>query len=556
MLSGLKTFTGHKISLKFLLSSSVTIAVVFVLVFLWFSRQQENHIMEQVKKQAIILHKQVVLTRQWVADHNTVLIPKTDKVQSNPFLKDPDMVAADGSVYTHLSPSVVTKHLSDRAAKGGAYSFKLTNTDRLNPNNVPDELETEALNLFRSSQTEGIFRTEQKDGKTILRYIAPLYVSDNCVQCHMVQGYKPGDVGGCLSVFIPMDEARVAINENKAILLGGGLVFGGSLIALLFLATRTLVFKRIGDIRASMSRLSLNEGGRSLGEKGDELKEIADFCYLLDEKMKNQHEELERKIDEATRDLSETNKSLETANRELEQLNRAKSDFFSDVSHELRTPLTSIKGAVDTLERKSSCSDPVYLDIIKRNSNHLIKIVVDFLDFSKMEAGQLDFNFEQASLKEVAEDAILSQHAIAQKKSVDVVLDAAEDIWMNFDQQRVCQVLVNLLSNAIKFSPDHATVVVKLESIDDKAMVSVEDQGPGIDPKYHAAVFEKFYQVPAHNRDKMLRGSSGIGLAICKGLVKAHGGDIRVQSEPGRGSRFVFTLPKQGSHGILPDTLS
>jgi signal transduction histidine kinase len=294
-----------------------------------------------------------------------------------------------------------------------------------------------------------------------------------------------------------------------------------------------------------MSRLSMNEVEQDLCKKGDELKEIADFCYLLDEKMKNQHQELERKISEATRDLSETNRSLEEANRELEKLNRAKSDFFSDVSHELRTPLTSIKGAVDTLERKGACSDPVYLDIIKRNSDHLIKTVVDFLDFSKLEAGQLDFNFEQASLRIVAEDAMLSQQAIAQKRSVDLVLDASVDPLVRFDYQRIYQVLINLLSNAIKFSPEHGTVTVKLEPIDSKVRVSVHDQGPGIDPKYHAAVFEKFYQVPEHNRDKILKGSSGIGLAICKGLVKAHAGDIWVESGPGAGSSFIFTLPNR-----------
>jgi len=120
-----------------------------------------------------------------------------------------------------------------------------------------------------------------------------------------------------------------------------------------------------------------------------------------------------------------------------------------------------------------------------------------------------------------------------------------EDLVIRVDQQRIYQVLINLLSNAIKFSPDHGTVTVKLESLDHKVQVSVQDQGPGIDPQYHAAVFKKFYQAPEHNRDKILRGSSGIGLAICKGLVKAHGGDIWVESEPDKGSRFIFTLPRQ-----------
>jgi signal transduction histidine kinase len=162
-----------------------------------------------------------------------------------------------------------------------------------------------------------------------------------------------------------------------------------------------------------------------------------------------------------------------------------------------------------------------------------------------LEAGQLDFNFEQASLKDVAEDAILSQQAVAQKRSVDVVLNVDKDIVLRMDHQRIYQVLVNLISNAIKFSPEQGKVTVNLESVNHKIRVSVQDQGPGIDQKYHTAVFEKFYQVPERNRDKILRGSSGIGLAICKGLIKAHGGDIWVESEPNKGSRFMFTLPKQ-----------
>ncbi len=196
MLRALQSFSAHGISVKFLLSTSATIALIFGVVFFWFSRQQEDHIMDQVKKQAVILHKQIVLTRQWVADHNTILIPKTQGVQSNPFLTDPDVYSTDGSVYTKVSPSVMTRILSDRAAKSGLYSFKLTNTNRLNPSNRPDEFEEEALRLFRSSQHDSVFRTEIRSDKTVFRYVAPLYVTENCVQCHMAQGYTSGDVGG------------------------------------------------------------------------------------------------------------------------------------------------------------------------------------------------------------------------------------------------------------------------------------------------------------------------------------------------------------------------
>ncbi len=286
MVNRLKIFLGQRVSFKFLVATSLTITVIFVVVFVWFSRQQEDHIMEQVKKQAIILHKQIVLTRQWVADHNGVLVPKTGEVSSNPFLNQPDVHGSDGNAYTRISPSVMTRLLSERALKSGLYSFKLTNTERLNQENAPDAFELEALRLFRSSEKDETFRTEQVNGKSVLRYVAPLYVNENCVKCHTSQGYKPGDVGGCLSVFIPMDEARSAINHNRAILLGGGMVFAGSLVILVFVAAQSLVFKRLNDIRAAMSRMTVGKQVENHGGHGDELKEIADFCYLLDEEMK------------------------------------------------------------------------------------------------------------------------------------------------------------------------------------------------------------------------------------------------------------------------------
>jgi signal transduction histidine kinase len=546
MLKQLKTFVAQKISFKFLVITTVAITVSFGLVFLWFSRQQEEHLMEQVRKQAIILHKQIVLTRQWVADNNGVLIPKGPDTRSSPFLEEPDVTAADGTLYTKISPSVMTKLLSDRAVKSGLYSFRLTNTDPLNEDNAPDKFELEALKLFRSSQRESVSRTEERNGKTVLRYVAPIYVNETCMQCHMTQNFKFGDVGGCLSVFIPMDEAKSAIIRNRAILLGGGAAFAMSLVALLFLSARTLVFKRIHDIRTAMSKIPVSDLAENRQTQGDELKDIADFCYLFDEKMRTQHEELERKISEATKDLSETNRDLEAANRELENLNRAKSEFFSDISHELRTPLTSIKGAADIMARKMPGESREYVDIIRRNTDHLIKVVRDFLDFSKIEAGQLDLDLQEDSITEVAQEAILSQKALAVKKQLQFELHSPEDLFIRFDRQRVYQVLTNLLSNAVRFSPEGGKIMVSIApGRNGFVEISVEDQGPGIQEKYHAAIFEKFYQVT--QQDKTLhQGSSGIGLAICKGITEAHGGRIWVESRPGSGSKFVFALPATG----------
>jgi signal transduction histidine kinase len=549
-----KLFSRHTISFKYLVITSLAIGIIAGLGYVWFSHIQENHIMEQVKKQAVILYKQVVLTRQWAALHGSVLIPKTASVRSNPFLEEADVTSQDGKVFTRVTPSVMTKMLSDLAAESQYYSFRITNSDPLNAANAPDPLEEEALEKFRSGSSEEVIKIDDRQGITKLRYIAPLYVDETCMNCHMAQGYKVGEVGGCLSIFIPMDEAKSAIRANKAILLGGGFTLAVSLVLVLFLAARSLVFNRIREIRQSVDQMSFTELDKKTNQPGDELKEIADFCYMLDDRLRNQHKELARMIAEATQDLSETNQDLEAANKQLATLNKTKSDFFTDVSHELRTPLTSIKGAADILERKAACSDTIYLDIIKRNTDHVIKILIDFLDYSKMEAGQIELDCEQASLKAVAEDAILSQLGVAQKKDVTLELDAEEDVSVNIDKKRIFQVITNLVSNAVKFSPEGGLVKVGIAPVNHSVHVSVEDHGEGIAPQYHQAIFEKFYQVTDQDKTNIHKGSSGIGLAICKGLVQAHGGHIWVESEQGKGSRFVFTIPIPEAHAVLSYT--
>lgn len=545
MFKGLSVLVDRRISLKFLVSTGVAVALTVGMVFLWFSKQQEKLIREQLEKQAVILHKQIVLTRQWASDHQSVFVPhQGSEADSRP--QQEIIRAEDGTVFQRISPAVLTKQLSERAARGDLYSFRITNSSQLNPENAPDEFEAKALELFQAGKKDGIFRTEDIDGKAILRYAAPIEVKESCLQCHANQGFAQGSVGGCLSVFIPMDNALATTSRNQSILFGVGAAMGGSLVLLMFLAARSLVFKRIAEIKRGMNLMRSTDIADLPKGHGDELKEIADFCLMFNYKMDNYHHELERKIREATQDLSETNKNLESANKKLMLLNKAKSDFFSDISHELRTPLTSIKGAVDLMSRKASDGDPVYLDIISRNTDHLMRAVLDFLDYSKIESGQIDLNFREGSLSSVARDAILSQKLEAQAKSLNVLMDAPYDLVLKFDQHRLYQVMANLLSNAVRFSPDEGTVRLQISQDDGFAQVSVSDEGPGIDPKYHTAIFEKFFQVFEDQERMIHRGTSGIGLAICKSIVEAHGGRIWVDSEPGKGSRFVFRIPVRG----------
>ncbi|MDQ1239331.1 MAG: two-component system, NarL family, sensor histidine kinase BarA [Thermodesulfobacteriota bacterium] len=534
---------AQKVSFKFLVITGVAVTLIFTSIFLWFSGQQERLIKEQLEKQAVILHKQIVLTRLWASLRSPVLVPEdiTDSV-TNPG-GSPKVIDRDGRAYVNVPPSILTKQLSELASKDGLYSFRITNSSQINPENAPDTFEVEALEQFRDKGKEGFFRSENVNGQPVLRYAAPLLVNESCLKCHSEQGYVEGDVGGCLSVFIPMDKAINSVARNQTFLVAGGTVMGMSLLLFLFFAARFLVFKRLSEIRAALSLLTKGQIAEIQSPKGDELKEISDLCTSLNVRVSNHHQELERRISEATKDLSETNINLEAANRDLQRLNNAKTDFFSSISHELRTPLTSIKGAADLISRKGLCVEPAYLDIIKRNTEHLMRIVLDFVDYSRIEAGQFDLKMKNGSLTDLIRQSISSQRVEAEARQLMLVCDIKEDLRFFFDEARIYQLLTNLLSNAVRFSPDHGQVLVDAKTCNGDVHVSVSDSGPGIDPKYHSAIFEKFFQIPDDCGRHLHEGSAGIGLAICRGIIEKHGGKIWLESQLGLGSTFIFSLP-------------
>ena len=543
-----KPFSGAGISVKFLVVSATAITTIFAVLLAWFWNLQSEHIMEQVRKQAIILNKQIILTRQWCSETNGLLMEKSAGLDSNPYLENPDVRAEDGKVYTRITPSILTTLLSAKARDSELYWFKLTNDFYLNPNNSPDDLERKALKAFREDSSDGFFQTDLVNGRPTLRYLAPVYLTGDCIQCHAENNAGVGNIGGCLSVFVPIDGAQAAITKNTVLVFGGGVGLALSLVGLLYVITSSLVFNRIKEIKESISNLGLTGSEQSSKQQGDELKEIADFCYLLDTKLRNEHDDLETRIKDATRDLSLTKDRLENANRQLEALNKAKTEFFSDISHELRTPLTAIKGAADIISRKSPNQSPQYLDIIKRNADHLTKLVVDFLDFSKIEDGQIELEVGESSFNEIIESAVKSFESESSAKSLSVIC-AVDDARFSFDSTRMFQVMTNLLSNAIRFSPVGGSIKIAAESLSDGMYrVSVADQGPGIPEKFQKDIFRKFYQVKDGVSALFRKGSSGIGLAICKGLVEAHNGKIWMENVSGGGAKFLFEIPMRPFH--------
>ena len=223
------------------------------------------------------------------------------------------------------------------------------------------------------------------------------------------------------------------------------------------------------------------------------------------------------------------------------------------MSHELRTPLNAIIGFSQVLRQRLfgeiNAKQEEYLDDILASGNHLLDLINDVLDLSKVEAGQIELEVATFSLREALERGVVMVRERATKNGVRLSLELAADIdLVDGDERRVRQVVFNLLSNAVKFTPRDGSVVVASAREDGEVLVSVTDTGPGIDVDDQERIFEEFQQTDVGVEQ---REGTGLGLALSKRLVELHRGRIWVESRAGHGSRFVFTLPieKAGRNG-------
>jgi signal transduction histidine kinase len=251
-----------------------------------------------------------------------------------------------------------------------------------------------------------------------------------------------------------------------------------------------------------------------------------------------------RLLDEERELATSRSRELAVANARLAELDRQKSDFVSMVSHELRTPLGLIKGYVGTLLRRDAPLDEAtrheFLQVIDEETDRLSELVTNLLDMSRIEAGTLRMDRRAIQLPRLLTDC--AERLRAREPDRALYLDVPSGLPpVLADERRVAQVVDNLLTNAARYSPDATPIMLGARTVNGGVEVRVVDQGIGIPPDKQDQVFEKFFR--ADSSDTRRFAGTGLGLTICRGIVQAHGGDIRVQSEPGRGSTFAFHIP-------------
>ena len=345
----------------------------------------------------------------------------------------------------------------------------------------------------------------------------------------------------------PLSEAFAPLESaiwRTALLLVAFLVLAGATAVLL---ARRLV-RPIESIQSAAARIGSGAlDMRIENTSRDELGALADEFNRMAAQLQESYAGLEQKVQERTRELATALAELDEKSRELEAASRHKSEFLANMSHELRTPLNAILGFSQLLLERVfgdlNEKQEEYLDDILTSANHLLALINDILDLSKVEAGQIELRMAPFSLREALERGVVMVRERATKDGVHVACTSLPEVdTVTGDERRVRQVIFNLLSNAVKFTPAGGAVDVRATQANGEVRISVADTGPGIATEDRDRIFEEFQQTEAGAQQ---REGTGLGLALSKRLVELHGGRIWVDSELGKGSTFVFTLPRR-----------
>jgi signal transduction histidine kinase len=508
-----------KLRIKFIIANGGILLLSYGLLFLYSSNKQHDLIYGQAKEQARMLHRQIILTRKWVADHHGLFLIRRDDVQPNPFLDNPIIQTTDGQVYVKRNPAMVTRELSEYAFKDGWCTFRVTSLRPINPANVPDEFEQQGLLKLQENHNKEIIAIEDAPGGRILRYLAPLKIENSCLPCHAQHGYKFGDIRGGLSIVIPIQWADKMINDNNRSIILYSLLSIIAVSAMLFWLFSTLVSRPLAQLTATMDKYPDHPVPKPEHHRvKDEIDTICDTYY-----------DLCRRLDESRETLDKA-KNQAFQNEKMASLGL----LTSGIAHEVNNPLGGLLNCVKALREDPENPQLIerYLPLLDkglRSIEHTMHQLLNFgrntpLDLKKINVDQI--------IRECFE--LLSYRM----QRIDLQLDLNLDKTYCIDVESLQQTIVNIGLNAIQaMGAEGGAIRVKTEVIRQSLKIRIEDTGPGIPPEILDKIFDPFFTT------KDVGIGTGLGLAVSYAQVEKMGGTLIAGSKVGHGASFTITLP-------------
>ena len=416
--------------------------------------------------------------------------------------------------------------------------------DRLDAAATHNAFLRESVAAFRETPTllQRFEPGSNADGDRIYRYARALRAPGI--------GDRPGALTGVLQIEVEDQEAATQLTLNSIYSIAAGLLAGLVAIAVFWFITTRLILQPVRVLKGYAERVS--EGDLSIRSDintGDEFEQLSDVFNTMLDSLKAKQDQLaaaNRSLDLELIQLAESNSALFEANR-------LKGEFLSHVSHELRTPLNSIVGFAEVLsETLADRTGPIdekrkrYAQNIINSSKVLLDLINDLLDLAKIEAGKLETQVAPVSIGDMCESLITLITPLADKRDITLVVRAGNDLpTVLTDAGKLQRILFNLLSNATKFTPPRGrvsmTAEVEATPDGDAIRFRVTDTGPGIAEADQKRIFEKFTQVDnSHTREHQ---GTGLGLTIARDLADLLGGELTLESKPGKGATFTLVVP-------------
>ncbi len=457
-----------------------------------------------------------------------------------------------------------------------SFLYKEATLNPTNPRDQADNFETNLVEQFRQQpQTTTLSGYRPIYGETLFYIAQPLKVTQqNCLVCHgqpasapksMIQtygtqggfGWKLDEIVAAQTIYVPADEVFMRVRHTLTLVMSivvAVFALGVWLINRFLKGTVIQPLKQLTAIAQKVGAGTITveqvEGFDSpeiikVAQRADEPGQLARTFQYMAHEVAAREQNLTQLVKLRTTELAASIKEAETARAKAEAANKTKSLFLSNMSHELRTPLNVMSGFVQLMMRSGSLNSQQqnYLDTIRRSGEHLLTLINDVLEMSKIEAGRTtlnETNFNLAALLDWLQQVFQFK---AQSKNIELIFALAANLpqYIYTDESKLRQILVNLLGNAIKFTPK-GKVTLQVSVVNQEPLTlnfAVEDTGLGISPTELENLFEPFVQSESGRKSQE---GTGLGLAISRSFVQLMGGDITVSSQVGVGSIFQFTI--------------
>ncbi len=503
---------------KFIIMIALITCCSYGVTFYRTSSFQEELVVQQATRQAKMLFNQILLTRQWVADHNGLFLVKAPGVEANPFLPNAQIQDEAGNWLVKRNPAMVTRELSAYAARAGMGQFNVTSLKPMNPNNIPDHFERNSLELFDQGKLEAV-NLEIVDGKNRLRYMAPLQVESQCLECHGGQGYSVGDIRGGMSVSIPIDWAYAEIRANNRLLLNIA-------IATILIVSLTIYF--LFDILVAKR---LHMLARQMDIYPDKLSNELKKDDLKDEigSLSGNFLKLCQRLEQSQQELDATREQVFQSEKQA-----ALGRLVAGVSHEINNPLGGMQNCIQTMKRSMDKPELLtrYLELLGQGVERIKGTVQQLLNIGRKEPLRLIEGDVDQMLRDCLELSCVG------RRNIEPVLQLEVGRPLLIGMEALRQVIINLAGNAVQALGENGgriTLTSQLEN--DRLVITVADNGPGIPAEHRDKIFEPFFTT------KEVGEGTGLGLSVSYSLIQQMHGELSVADAVGGGALFSITIP-------------